>query len=198
MGKIKVLVVEAGKPGVVKEIAEGLDAMQEVVGGNIEIVGGPIDGTDIILNDVGKLIGLPPNRVLLDKDGDVYDYIAGTFYLCGFDEEGASISLTDSQIKELMHYYRNPQIITMGASRLGWLARPEAEILLLAMKREQEKGSYFVCQLDKELQARIRAFVTRGLIAQLGEAKEEDINNAMNEKISTLIGIFQNDYPDDV
>ena len=47
---------------------------------------------------------LPPNRNLLNEDGEIIDYIAGTFFLCGapIDSENfASIpdELTDKYIK---------------------------------------------------------------------------------------------------
>lgn len=37
----------------------------------------------LICNDEGKLLGLPANRALRDSEGNLYDIVCGTFFLCG-------------------------------------------------------------------------------------------------------------------
>ena len=48
----------------------------------------------IICNEEGKLIGLEPNRVLRDEEGNTVDIIFGTFIVAGLTEDDFG-SLTD-------------------------------------------------------------------------------------------------------
>ena len=51
------------------------------------------DPIALICNDEGKLFGLPLNRPLFDEDGNLYDIIAGTFFVVGLsDDDFASLS----------------------------------------------------------------------------------------------------------
>ena len=63
-GKISVLLVEPNKYPKMVEIDDTLEAMQEVVGGDIEEYMPFEDEVAIICNEEGKLIGLPPNRAI--------------------------------------------------------------------------------------------------------------------------------------
>ena len=58
----------------------------------------------VLLNDDGKLIGLDGNRRLWN--GDI---IAGTFYVCGSDNEGNLTSLNDEQIERYSQMFFEPQ-----------------------------------------------------------------------------------------
>lgn len=40
-----------------------------------------------IVNDEGKLMGLPLNRALFDDDGHIYDIVSGNFLIVGLGEE---------------------------------------------------------------------------------------------------------------
>lgn len=112
---MKVVVVEPRKPAYIKEIENELEPMQEIVGGYIEVVC-PFDScTALICNEEGRGV-LPPNRFLrtlpiLDDDGnfigggEIYDIIAGTFFICGID--GSEFcSLTDEQIEKFLNLYK--------------------------------------------------------------------------------------------
>lgn len=63
-GKISVLLVEPNKYPKMIEIDDTLEAMQAVVGGDIEEYMPFEDEIAIICNEEGKLIGLPPNRAI--------------------------------------------------------------------------------------------------------------------------------------
>ena len=56
----------------------------------------------LICHEEGKLLGLPLNRALRDKDGEIYDIIAGPFFLCGAPPDRDTFtSLTPEQ---MVHY----------------------------------------------------------------------------------------------
>ena len=74
--KIKVVMVEPGKPAYTTEIENDLKAMQRIVGGNIEVIYW-LDDALMIGNDEAKLIGMEGNRRFGDQ------IIAGTFFICG-------------------------------------------------------------------------------------------------------------------
>jgi hypothetical protein len=87
------LVVEPGKAPRVENLEGTLESLQKAVGGYIEAVYPYDDPVAIIVNEEGKLNGLPMNRALRDEDGDVYDIICGTFLVAGLaDEDFCSLS----------------------------------------------------------------------------------------------------------
>ena len=106
---MNVLVVEPQKPCRVQEI-ESLPDMQQLVGGDIEAVYPFQEPVALVCNSEGKLLGLPMNRPLLDKDYLPYDIIRGTFFVAGLGQE-EFISLTDEQIQRYKSLYDNMQIL---------------------------------------------------------------------------------------
>ena len=61
-----------------------------------------------IFNEEGKLEGLPHNRVLRDEDGDIYDYVAGTFLITGLGEEDFT-SLGEQDIEKFTKLFKTPE-----------------------------------------------------------------------------------------
>lgn len=110
---MKVLVVEPQKPCRVQEI-ESLADMQQLVGGDIEAVYPFQELVALVCNSEGKLLGLPMNRPLLDKDYLPYDIIRGTFFVAGLGQENF-VSLTDEQIQRYKSLYAaTPECPTAG------------------------------------------------------------------------------------
>ena len=106
--KIRVLVVEPSKAPRVETIENTLEAMQKVVGGYIEPVTPLIHDDDAILicNEEGKLLDLPISALLCDGDGNVYDAVCGTFFICKAPEDSEDFeSLTDEQIAKYSWIY---------------------------------------------------------------------------------------------
>jgi hypothetical protein len=93
---MKVLLVKPNKEPEVVEIENSLEAMQQVVGGFIEVTYPDGNAGVLICNEEGKLRGLPFNR-------DIgHDIIVGDFFICSSDMQGNFISLPDKWIE----YYK--------------------------------------------------------------------------------------------
>ena len=76
--------------------------MQSIVGGLIQAIS-PFDHPEITLvcNDEVKLNRLRLNRALFDKDGNVVDIVAGTFFLCSAPADSENFeSLTNERIEK--------------------------------------------------------------------------------------------------
>ena len=98
---MKILVIEPMKEPYVKEIDGKLETMQSIVGGLIQAIY-PFDHPEIALicNEEGKLTKLRLNRALFDKDGNIVDIVAGTFFLCSAPADSENFeSLNDEQIE---------------------------------------------------------------------------------------------------
>ena len=116
---MKVIVVEPQKTPVVREIDPGLEAMQKIVGGSIEAVYPFDDPVALICNEEGKLLNLPLNRALRDDDGNVYDIISGTFFLCAAPPDSDRFAgLTDQQVKTFMERFDMPEMFLNVGSEL--------------------------------------------------------------------------------
>lgn len=76
---LTILVVEPGKPPYPRQIPDTLQAMQEIVGGDIDATYPYEDPVALIFNSSGKFAGLQPNRLLRLENGDPYDVVCGTF-----------------------------------------------------------------------------------------------------------------------
>ena len=110
---MKILIVEPMKAPYAAEIDGSLESMQSTVGGLIQVIY-PFDDPKIALvcNDEGKLLGLLLNRPLTDCNGDIYDIIAGTLFLCAAPADSDSFgSLTEEQISKYTDYYKSQMVI---------------------------------------------------------------------------------------
>lgn len=112
---MRVLVVEPLKPCNVREIS-GLEAMRELVGGDIEAVYPFEDPVAVICNANGKMLGLPYNRPLLDENGLPYNIVCGTFFLAGLGAEDF-ISMTEEQIRRYKELYDNVMVVAAKKDR---------------------------------------------------------------------------------
>lgn len=109
---MRVLVVEPEHKPEVREIDDSLKAMQQIVGGYIQPIY-PFDESDVALvcNDEGKIMNLSANRGLRDQDGQIYDIVFGTFFLCGAPGDSDHFtSLTPEQIKRYEERFHTPEM----------------------------------------------------------------------------------------
>ena len=108
---MRVLVVEPERRPEVREIDDSLETMQEIVGGLIQPIYPFDEPVALICNDEGKLMILSPNRGLRDKDGQIYDIVSGTFFLCGAPPDNDHFtSLTTEQIMRYGERFHTPEM----------------------------------------------------------------------------------------
>lgn len=108
---MKVLMIEPGKKPRTAEIDGSLEGMQKVVGGYIQAIYPFEDPVALICNEEGKLLELPFNRALRDEDGDIYDIVAGTFFLCGAPPDSDSFEdLSDELMEKYSQLFCYPEI----------------------------------------------------------------------------------------
>ncbi len=107
---MKVLVIEPGECPVEKEIGSSLEDMQRLVGGHIQVVYPFPEEVALVCNEEGKLQGLHLNRALRDSEGEVYDIISGTFFLCAAPADSENFeSLTEDQLKKYSALFHSPE-----------------------------------------------------------------------------------------
>ena len=107
-GVITVLFVEPMKEPCVKNIPNELEFLQDIVGGDIEEFCPFSDRVGIILNESSKFDGLPLNRGIYDRNGKLYDIIAGNFLIVGLTEEDFC-SLTPDQVDKYREMFKRPE-----------------------------------------------------------------------------------------
>ncbi len=116
----RVVVVEPGKPAYEKQIGTDYHDLCNEVHGLIECVNYHGDGTLIICNDDGKLLGMEGNRRF--RNGAV---IAGPFVVIGTAGEDFR-SLTDREVRKYLQEYAQPHQISRQEVRrdMGWTIIP--------------------------------------------------------------------------
>ena len=106
---ITVLVVEPEKKPYVKSIPSGLASLQHEVGGYIQAIYPWDDPCAIICDEEGKLKDKALNRALRDKDGHIYDVVAGTFLIVGIGNENFT-SLDSKYIMKYSEMFTNLEV----------------------------------------------------------------------------------------
>lgn len=150
MKKISVLLVEPGKCPKVIEIEDTLEAMQNIVGGDIEVYEPFDDEIAIVCNEEGKVKGLPLNRAIYSDRGELVDIIAGTFFVCyaPVDSEGF-LNLPKELAEKYEEYFKEPESFNTEADGVmvirDTLGYPTYE-------RFDGVGKYYIVQvLSKEV-----------------------------------------------
>lgn len=107
---ITVLLIEPMKKPKIIQIENELKSLQKVVGGLIQTIYPYDDPVALVCNDEGKLMGLPPNRLLKDETGKPYDMLCGTFFIVGLGAEDFK-SLTPEQINKYTKIFEKEMLI---------------------------------------------------------------------------------------
>lgn len=119
MEKVRVLFVGVGKDPEVMWIENTLEAKQELVGGYIEMCTPPIhdDTAVVICNEEEKLMGMEPNKPLLDDMNRPYDIVCGDFFIIDAPIDSDDFdSLSDEQIAKYTQFYGNMKRSGRGGS----------------------------------------------------------------------------------
>ena len=116
MSDMNVLLVQPESYPKSVTIGSDLESLQAAVGGIIE-VGYPFeDNVGLIMNEEGKIEGLPLNRALRDDQGELYDIIAGDFLVVGLTEDDFG-SLSQEQMDKFEKIFHQPEcFMKMGRS----------------------------------------------------------------------------------
>ena len=116
---MRVIVVEPKKKPTAQDIGSDLESMQKIVGGLIEAVYPFDEPVALIANEEGKLLNLPLNRALRDDEGNVYDIISGTFFVCAAPPDSEHFAgLSDQEIKTYMERFAMPEMFLNVGSEL--------------------------------------------------------------------------------
>ena len=106
--KIKVVMLRPGKLAKVEEIGTKLEDLQAVVEGMIEPAYYFPDPVCLVVNDEGKINGMPLNRGVRDKEGNLIDIIAGPAFICDCSGENFA-SLSDEMLKKYSEEFKYPE-----------------------------------------------------------------------------------------
>ena len=122
-----VLMVEPGKAPYETQIGNDLRSMQGAVGGYIQAVYPYEEPVALVCNEEGKLDGLPLNRALRDADGDIYDIIAGTFFIAGLGESDFT-DLPHELAEQFTERFRQPELFAQVDGRIIAVPMPEEQV----------------------------------------------------------------------
>ena len=115
---ITVLKICPGQTPETVTIPHTLEAMQQVVGGNIEAIYPFDDEVALICNEEGKLLGQQPNRAIRDDaTGEVIEIICGTFFICGLTHDDFG-SLTPERILYYKKLFHAPELFLWNGKQL--------------------------------------------------------------------------------
>lgn len=109
--KIRVLLVEPGEAPRLVTVEHTLENLQALAGGYIQAVYPWDDPVGLICDEDGIANGKPLNRALLDEEGNPYDIIKGTFFICGLGEEDFA-SISDGMAEKYTERFRWPEMFT--------------------------------------------------------------------------------------
>ena len=126
---MNVLMVEPGKAPYEMQIGDDLQSMQALVGGYLEAVYPFEQPVALVCRESGKLDGLTLNRALRDADGDIYDIVAGNFFIVGLGQNDFT-DLPHDLAEQFAEQFRQPEMFV----------REDGKIVAAPMPDEQVQG----------------------------------------------------------
>ena len=121
---IEVLMVEPGQYPRMERIDSDLASLQKAVDGYIQAVYPYDDPVALICGEEAKLEGKPLNRALRDEDGDIYDIVAGKFFICGLGEEDFASLPKELQQKYEKKFHQPEAFLKMGSKLMAIPTEP--------------------------------------------------------------------------
>ena len=80
-----------------------------------------------VCNEDGKLDGLPLNRALRDSDGDIYDIVAGNFFIVGLGESDF-IDLPHELAERFAEQFRQPEMFLREGDKIVAAPMPDEQV----------------------------------------------------------------------
>jgi len=80
-----------------------------------------------VCNEDGKLDGLPLNRALRDSDGDIYDIVAGTFFIAGLGESDFT-DLPHDLAEQFAEQFRQPEMFVREGDKIVAAPMPDEQV----------------------------------------------------------------------
>jgi hypothetical protein len=111
--EIQVVIVEPDTKPYKQVIKNDLDTKQMLVGGWLEnvFIGETETGAKlgIVLNEEGKLIGLPENRKIIGRGGGS-DVLVGNLFITAYNYEGDAVSLSDDLANSVIERFTTKNV----------------------------------------------------------------------------------------
>ena len=123
---MNVLMVEPGKAPYEMQIGSDLQSMQALVGGYIQAVYPFEQPVALVCCESGKLDGLPLNRALRDSDGDIYDIVAGNFFIVGLGESDFT-GLPHELAERFAEQFRQPEMFLRESDKIVAAPMPDEQ-----------------------------------------------------------------------
>lgn len=116
---LRVIVCRVDERAEVVEIDDKLEAMQEVVGGLIQEYMPWEDDVALIVNEEGKISGLPLNRGIRSEDGRLQEIVAGDFFICYAPLESERfLSMPPELERKYMEKFDLPEMFMMDGDEI--------------------------------------------------------------------------------
>ena len=80
-----------------------------------------------VCNEDGKLDGLPLNRALRDSDGDIYDIVAGNFFIVGLGESDFT-DLPHELAERFAEQFRQPEMFLREGDKIVAAPMPDEQV----------------------------------------------------------------------
>jgi hypothetical protein len=109
--EIRVLLVEPMKQPRLVTVEHTLENLQRLVEGYIEAVYPWNDPVGVVCDEEGIANRKEPNRLLMDDNGNPYDILKGTFFICGLGAEDFC-SISDELAEKYAERFRWPEMFS--------------------------------------------------------------------------------------
>lgn len=80
-----------------------------------------------VCNEDGKLDGLPLNRALRDSDGDIYDIVAGNFFIVGLGQNDFT-DLPHELAEQFAERFRQPELFLREGDKIAAAPMPDEQV----------------------------------------------------------------------
>lgn len=122
--EITVLACYPGKTAEVIKLPNTLKAKQNFVGGYIEAAYPSSDPIAVIVNEEGKINGLPLNRAIYNDEGEMVDVVCGNMMIVGLTEDDFG-SLRGEMLEKYTEKFKHPEKFMLLGDKILAFKIPE-------------------------------------------------------------------------